>query len=345
MSDLLIRQDGRAGRITLNRPKALNAVTWDMVREIHQALRDWADNDAVALVIIDAAGDRAFAAGGDIVDLYNASRGGDLNYGRTFWAEEYRLNLYMAEFPKPLVSMMHGFTMGGGVGVSCHCSHRIVDESVQIAMPECGIGLIPDVGGSWLLARTPQGLGPFIGVTGYRMGPGDAIFAGFADHFVPRERWAALIANLCECGDVAVIDHVKIEAPDMPLDSLGPAAKIFGAPTLNGVLERLDASDHPDAAGWRKALEKQSPLAAAAAIATIDAAAGMTLKEAFAQEYRFVWRAVEKSDFLEGIRAQVIEKDRSPKWRHGLHTVSTKEVDAMLAPLGADEWTSSPEAG
>ena len=185
MSDILIRKIGRAGRITLNRPDALNALTYAMIHDIEAALDAWRDDDEVALVVIDAAGEKAFSAGGDIAEMYRTGTAGDFAYGRTFWADEYRVNAKIAEYPKPYVAFMQGFTMGGGVGVSCHGSHRVVGESSRIAMPECGIGLIPDVGGSFLLARAPGRLGEYLGTTGTRMGPGDAIFAGFADLFIP----------------------------------------------------------------------------------------------------------------------------------------------------------------
>ncbi len=341
MSDVLIRIDGRAGRITLNRPKALNAVTWEMVRQIDAALWSWRDADAVDLVIIDAAGERAFAAGGDIVDLYAASRGGDLTYGRRFWDEEYQLNIHMAHYPKPIVSLMHGFTMGGGVGISCHCSHRVVDESVQIAMPECGIGLIPDVGGSWLCARAPHAVGQLIGLTGHRMGPGDAIFAGFADSYVPRDRWPALITALCETGDVAGLAEATSATPESSLrddDVTSP----FGESTVPAIAEALKGVGTEAANGWHRALCKQSPLSVVCAQDAISTARDLTLAEAFAREYRFVWRAVEQSDFLEGIRAQVIDKDRKPRWRHSSFAdVTAQDVASMLAPLGEDEWSVS----
>jgi len=194
--EAVIRSVGRAGRITLNRPKALNALTHDMVRAIDAALQGWADADAVEVVVIDAAGERAFCAGGDVADLYAAGRAGDYGEGRRFWRDEYRMNARLAAFPKPVVTLMQGYTMGGGVGVGCHASRRVVGESSRIAMPECGIGMLPDVGGSWLLAHAPGRLGEYLALTAARMGPGDAIHAGFADHYIPESRWRGVIAEL-----------------------------------------------------------------------------------------------------------------------------------------------------
>lgn len=340
MSDIWTRIDGRAGRITLQRPKALNAVTWDMIRVIAQALEDWRTDDAVDLVLIDAEGDRAFAAGGDIVDLYQTGRSGDFDFGRRFWAEEYRLNLMIAQYPKPYIALMQGFTMGGGVGISCHGSHRIVDESSQIAMPECGIGLIPDVGGSWLLARAPSNLGAFIGLTGYRMGPGDAIFAGFADTFVPRERWPDLTKALCETGDADLTSTYAASAPDGRLQGASEISEWFGLQTLPAILECLDAAGTDEARAHTKALGRQSPLSAVCGLNAIRRARTLSLKDALAQEYRYVFRCMEHGDFLEGIRAQVIDKDRAPNWRHSnINAVALDEANAMLSSLGDDELT------
>ena len=152
MSDIDIRVHGRVGRITLNRPKALNALTWEMCRAIERALDAWAADDAVAMLLIEGEGEKAFCAGGDLAEMYASGRRGDWSYGRRFWTDEYRMNLKLFRFPKPVASFLQGFTMGGGVGVGCHGSHRIVGETSKIAMPECGIGLVPDVGGSLILA-------------------------------------------------------------------------------------------------------------------------------------------------------------------------------------------------
>ena len=196
MSDIHIRISGKAGHITLNRPSALNALTYEMVREIERALRLWTHDPDVALVIIDAQGSKAFCAGGDIAQLYETGCAGDFTYGQGFWRDEYRLNALMATYDKPIISFLQGFTMGGGVGVGCHASHRIVGESSRIAMPECGIGLVPDVGGSLLLAQAPGRLGEYYGLTAKRMEAGDALLTGFADYFIPEEAWEQLKSDL-----------------------------------------------------------------------------------------------------------------------------------------------------
>ncbi|MEX0339513.1 MAG: enoyl-CoA hydratase/isomerase family protein [Arenibacterium sp.] len=341
MSDILIRIEGRAGRITLNRPKALNAVTWDMIRAIDNALDNWESDDRVDLVVIDAEGERAFAAGGDIVDLYNTGKAEDYGFGRRFWAEEYRLNARIKAYPKPYVALMHGFVMGGGVGISCHGSHRVVDETAQIAMPECGIGLIPDVGGSWLLANAPKSFGEFIGLTGYRMSAADAIFAGFADTYIPRENWPALIRDLEATGDAACIETYQASTiPDSTLMAWPETSTWFMGSTMANIIDTLQHAGVENADKHLKTLRRQSPLSVVCGFNAIRAAAQMDLREALAQEYRYVWRCMEHGDFLEGIRAQVIDKDRMPAWRHDLiEAVSATQADAMLAQLGENELT------
>ncbi len=343
MTDLLVRKQARAGRITLTRPEALNALSYQMCLEIEAALDAWRDDDAVALVIIDAEGARAFCAGGDIQEMYDTGRVGDYSYGRKFWADEYRLNAKIAAFPKPYIALMHGFTMGGGVGVSCHGSHRVVCETSQIAMPECGIGLVPDVGGSALLAAAPGRLGEYFGLTAARMGPADALHARFADFYVPYDRWPVLIEQLCTSGDA---DLVRIFAASEQTPQKGAAQQAqaeigaaFAAETLADILAALDKSDSDIAAGAAKSMRRNSPLSMGCALRLIrDARATPGLPAALAREFRFTFRSAEQGDFIEGIRAAIIDKDRNPVWQHPApEAVTGDDISAMLAPLGADE--------
>ncbi len=341
MADIDIRIQGRAGRITLNRPEALNALTYAMCLEIEAALDRWREEQEVALVIIDAVGDKAFSAGGDIQQMYETARAGDYAYGRRFWADEYRLNAKIADYPKPYIALMQGFTMGGGVGVSCHGSHRVVCESSQIAMPECSIGLIPDVGGSHLLARAPGRLGEYFGLTAARMGPADALHAGFADHYIPRAHWPGLIDALCETGDAGAVARLaeKPEAPGPAEAAQGEIDAAFSGETLADILAALAASPSDLARSAEKAMRRNSPLSMACTLRLIRAArAAPGVGAALAREFRFTWRSAELGDFVEGIRAAIIDKDRKPGWRHaGPEAVTDAEIDAMLAPLGADE--------
>lgn len=336
MSDILIRRQGRAGRITLNRPDALNALTHDMLRAIGTALDDWQDDAAVALVLIDATGDRAFCAGGDIADLYRTGMAGDFAFGQAFWRDEYRINARIAGYRKPVASLLHGFTMGGGVGIGCHARLRIVGDDSRIAMPECGIGLVPDVGGSLLLARAPDALGRYLGTTGARMGPGDAIHAGFADRYLPGDGWDAARRLLCDTGDPAAVNALFRAAPPAPLAARQTQIdRLFAGRSLGDVIAALRADTGDFAADALQRMARNSPLAMACAI-EIQNRLGRgdpTILDALDLEYRFVARAMQHGDFLEGIRAAIIDRDRDPRWRNGLDGVAADRVAAMLAPL------------
>lgn len=339
MSEIDIRVTGRAGRITLTRPKALNALTYDMCLGIETALRNWREDDAVDLVIFDAAGDKAFCAGGDIAKLYETGKAGNYDFGHQFWRDEYRLNAYLKEYPKPTVSFMQGFTMGGGVGIGCHCAHRVVGESSQIAMPECGIGLVPDVGGTFILANAPGKLGVYLGLTAGRMQAGDAVLAGFADVFIPEETWADLIELLEASGDAGLVER---HAETLPASSLQANSELidrhFGGRTLGDILDSLRGDDGAFVQKALSAVQRNSPLSMACALdlQRLMAQGPNTIRTALELEFRYIWRAMEHGDFLEGIRAQIIDKDRNPQWQFADGDVPKAAVDRMLAPLGAD---------
>lgn len=341
--DIEIRRDGVAGRITLTRPKALNALSYDMAMAIDAALKDWQDGDDVQLIILDAEGDKAFCAGGDIQQLYDTGRAGDYAYGRRFWRDEYRLNARLAGYAKPIVSFMQGFVMGGGVGIGCHVATRVLGESTQIAMPECGIGLVPDVGGSLLLARAPGRMGEYLGLTAARMRAGDAIHAGFGDLFIPQDRWPQLIAALCDGMDISQLQGEAQAADSEMAAQQGEIDQLFHS-TLADTVAALEASDSDFAAAALKAIRRNSPLAMAATLAMLDRLRPEAdIREALALEYRFTSRAMEHADFLEGIRAQIIDRDRTPVWRLTIDEISEDDVAKMLAPLGAEELTFEEE--
>ena len=342
MSDIHIQVEGRVGRITLNRPKALNAVTYQMCLDIDQALQNWAGDDAVAMVLIDAVGDRAFSAGGDLGEMYATGTAGNFDYGRRFWRDEYRMNKRMFEFPKPVATLLQGFTMGGGVGVGCHASHRVVGDSSRIAMPECGIGLVPDVGGSLLLARAPGRCGEYLGITGARMGPGDAIYAGFADYYIPEALWQALVETLVQTADWEAVDRAAQPQPSSTLAAdQAQINAIFGGETLRDI---LNAARHAPSEFTETALSriaKNARLSMACAVELIHRARERDRMDvALEQEYRFTFRAMDQGDFLEGIRAQIIDKDQTPIWAHArAEDVTLAEVSRMLLPLGDDKLT------
>lgn len=340
-ADAIILIEGQAGRVTLNRPKALNALTAEMAVALENTLDQWRDDPTVKLVILDAEGS-SFCAGGDIADLYEAGRKGDFEFGRAFWRQEYRLNYKISTYPKPVVSFLQGFTMGGGVGVGCHASHRIVGESSKISMPECTIGLIPDVGGSLLLANAPGNFGIYLGLTGARMKAADAIHADFADHYVPETEWNSLKRSLVENDDA-----INIPGFERPKSNLvaecESIASAFEYDTLAEISSALQTNPSEAAQKAFSLISNGSPIALACALQTIRAAKGMTLADALRQEYRFSYRAQNEADFLEGIRALIIDKDFSPKWKHTNLCVPSSEVSEMLAPLGQNEWQEDGE--
>ncbi|MEL6958549.1 MAG: enoyl-CoA hydratase/isomerase family protein [Pseudomonadota bacterium] len=328
---VVIRKDGRAGRITLNRPKALNALTWSMCRAIEAALDEWAADDAVALVVIDGAGDKAFCAGGDIQEMYARGTVGDFAYGDAFWRDEYRMNAKLFNFPKPVATFLHGFTMGGGVGVGCHGSHRVVCEGSVISLPEVSIGLVPDVGGSLLLARAPGRLGEYLGLTADRMEAADAIHAGFADYFVRQAAWPDLIDAVCATGDWTLIDAAATPAPDSRLAAWQTEIDaVFGGETLGDIHRAMPATLSKPLAHAQKLMARNSPLAQEVTVGLIHKVRMRdTIEAALDHEFRFTSRAMEKGDFLEGIRAAIIDRYRNPRWR----AYTGADIVAMTYPV------------
>jgi enoyl-CoA hydratase/carnithine racemase len=345
-AEIEIRVAGRCGRITLRRPAALNALTLPMIEAIDAALRGWAEDDSIAMLLIDAEGDRAFCAGGDLAEIYATGIAGDYSFARRFWRTEYRMNARLFEFPKPVATFLQGFTMGGGVGVGCHGSHRVVGDDSRIAMPEVGLGLVPDVGGSLLLARAPGRLGEYLAVTARRMGPGDAIRAGFADYHVPEADWPQLIAQLERTADWRRIDAAAGSPPPAALAAHQPQIdNAFGGATLGDVLRGLEAEADGFAHDTMARMAAHDPLAMAAALDLVRRARGSDgIRPALAAEYRFTHRAPECGDFLEGIRALIIDKDRRPVWRHDdPRAVPARAVSDMLMPLGEADWRFEAE--
>ena len=341
MIDILIAKDGVAGRITLNRLPALNALTYEMCNAIVVALDIWQSDPEITLVIFDAMGQKAFCAGGDIVELYSTGQLGNFAYGQSFWRDEYRLNAKIKAFPKPVISFMQGFIMGGGVGLGCHSSHRVVGDSSQIAMPECGIGLVPDVGGSLILANAPGRLGEYLGTTATRLNAGDAIMAGFADHYIPEEKWPGLIEALGEIGDCRPLFATAQEPPEGPVTrDKDHIDRCFSGNALADIIKVLRSEDTPFSQSSLKAMRRNSPLSMACEIEIVHRLRGTTdIRKALELEYRFTYRAMEHGDFLEGIRAAIIDKDRIPHWQHQIDEVPMVAMSRMLLPLGAAKLT------
>jgi len=341
--EVIIRREGRAGRITMNRPKALNALTYPMVLAIHDALKAWERDPEIALVILDGAGDRALCAGGDVRAIYDSAAQGS-GFARRFWADEYRLNAAISRYPKPYVAFMDGIVMGGGIGLSGHCSHRIVTERSQLAMPETGIGLIPDVGGTWLLAHAPGDTGVYLGLTGERMRGAGTIYARFADTFVPSSRLEELAAALGEAADASAVDGIiaRFSEPPPQSDLASHAREIDAAFSFGSVEAIRDALAKMESDWSRKTLsdlDSRSPLALKLTLAAIRNARTLTsLEAALNVEFRLTVRLLEHGEFLEGVRALLVDKDKSPKWNPPrLEDVTEEMVAHFLSPLPPDE--------
>ena len=336
--DLLIRIDGRAGCITLNRPKALNALTYPQVGRIQATLDLWRDDPAVELVILDGAGDRGLCAGGDIRAMYDSAPSGSA-FAARFWFDEYRLNATIARYPKPYVALMDGIVMGGGIGLSGHASRRIVTERSQLAMPETGIGLIPDVGGTWLLSRGKGGLGIYLALSGARMAAADAILAGFADSYVPAARLPDLIAKLsARPGDDIddIIEAHEDPVPEAKLGILQPSLdRWFDHDSVEAILAALHTTTDEVAASARAELLTRSPTSLKLTLKAVrDARRLPSLEDALKVEYRLVCRLFESGEFIEGIRALIVDKDRQPKWRPETVADVTPDIVARyFAPM------------
>ncbi|MCW2286589.1 enoyl-CoA hydratase [Rhodoblastus acidophilus] len=335
-AEILLAREGRLGLITLNRPKAINALTVNMVRIITRALEDWAHDDRVATILIRGAGERGLCAGGDIVAIYNAARTGD-RAPVDFWREEYALNLMIAEYAKPIVVVMHGIVMGGGVGVSAHAAHRIVTEGSSVAMPEVSIGFIPDVGGTFLLSRAPGELGTHLAMTAGRAGPADCLLLGLADLYVPQDRLSTL-TDLREC---ATHDDVRavlsaLSGPVGPAPLAQERAWIdaaYAADTVEEICAALAARPEPAAQAALAQLGKHSPTSLKVTLRALrQARAYGRLAPCLDMELVAASACLGGSDFPEGIRAAVIDKDRAPKWTPArLDDVGEAEISRYFA--------------
>jgi len=311
---VLVSVDGQAGRITLNRPDTLNALTLEMVRLIDAALDQFERDESIATIVIDSVGERALCAGGDIRSLYEAAVAKDPS-PRTFWAEEYRLDARIARSAKPIVAVMDGIVMGGGVGISAHASHRVVTERSVVAMPEVGIGFAPDVGGTWLLSHAPGELGTHAALTTDRLGAADAIMCGLADRYVSVEGLAALYLEL---GTVDADRAVADAASDPPEGKLAERRRwidqCYSSDSAEEIVARLRARGDEASAAADK-IESNSPTAVKVALRALRTARQLPgLERCFEMEYRISTTFLDTPDFVEGIRAAVIDKDRSPHW-------------------------------
>jgi len=342
--EIIVREERALRRLTLNRPKALNALTLDMIATMTTCLRAWAHDPAVGVVLIDGAGERALCAGGDIRALYDAARARDFSLPERFWADEYRLDLLIARYPKPVVALMDGVVMGGGVGISAHAAHRVVTERSAVAMPEVGIGFFPDVGVSYLLARTPGLCGTHLALTGERMGAADAIYCGLADVNVPTVRLVDVPAALADCRRAQEVMAALESVSAPPLAGQMAAGRVwidrcYSAGTVEEIVARLDGDAGAEAQAAAATIAGKSPTSLKVTLRNIrDAAAFPNLEQGFQQDYRIALACIHGHDFPEGIRAAIVDKDRSPRWQPDkLADVTPAIVERHFRAVGALE--------
>ena len=345
--DIRFERHGRLGVVVLDRQQALNALTHAMVRALSAQLADWREDSGIGAVLVKPAPGRAFCAGGDIVAVTELVRRGGVTAAVPFFHDEYRLNWRIHTYPKPYVALLDGITMGGGVGISVHGDFRIATERTQFAMPETGIGFFPDVGGTWFLPRCPGEVGMYLGLTGARLTGADCVDAGVATHGVPSDRLAEVESALIACAEAAdpheaiaecLAGH-ELSSDHRPLRALRPGIdRCFAEETLAGVLARLEAEPGGFGASQHRELNQKSPFALALTFAQLRRGRELSIEEALRLEYRMVHRVLSAHDFVEGVRALLIDKDRRPRWRHaGLGDVPASEVAACMAPLPAGE--------
>lgn len=336
--EVLTEVDGNVGLITLNRPKAINSLNQQMVDALSAILTDWADDAAVRAVVLSGAGERGLCAGGDVVSIYHSARKDGVE-ARRFWRDEYLLNAQIAEFPKPYVAVMDGIVMGGGVGVSAHANTRVVTDTSKIAMPEVGIGFIPDVGGVYLLSRAPGGLGLHAALTGAPFSGADAIAMGFADHYVPHGDVEAFRRAVVADGVENALAKYAVEPPPGELAAQRNwIDDCYAGDTVEDIVAALRDHDAGPANDAADLIATRSPIALSVTLAAVRRAANLaTLKDVLVQDYRVSSASLRSHDLVEGIRAQLIDKDRNPKWSPAqLAAVTAADVEAYFAPLDDD---------
>ena len=348
--EILFEQRGRLGLVTLNRVKALNALTYGMVRALDAQLEIWAGDDSIGVVAIRGAGEKAFAAGGDIRWLFDTGQGGAEGARNfAFFADEYRLNTRIKRYPKPYVGLMDGIVMGGGVGVSIHGMRRVAGDRTMFAMPETGIGLFPDVGATWFLPRLPGAVGMWLGLTGARLKTADAVAAGVCDVYVPSgvheevldalARFDAGAREPVEALDWVLEAFARVPEQETVLDRYrAQIDRHFAGETVEAVLGSLGADDLAWAGEQRAAILTKSPTSTRIAFRQIRAGAGLSFEDCMRLEYRLARYCMTHPDFYEGVRALIIDKDNAPNWQPAtLAQADEAFVAEAFADLGKEE--------
>jgi enoyl-CoA hydratase len=334
-SDIASRVDGAVGFVTLNRPKAINSLNQSMVDGLRAVLTAWEHDNAISAVVLSGAGERGLCAGGDVVAIYHSARA-DGAEARRFWHDEYLMNGQIGRFPKKYVALMDGIVMGGGVGVGAHANTRVVTETSKVAMPEVGIGFIPDVGGAYLLSRAPGSLGLHAALTGAPFSGADAIALGFADHYVPHAKLDALRQAIAADGVESAVAAHAVEPPASQLAAQRDwIDHCYAGDTLADIVAALRGHDAGPANDAANLIATRSPIALSVTLEAVRRAAKLdTLEDVLAQDYRVSSASLRSHDLVEGIRAQLVDKDRNPKWSPAsLSQVSAADVEAYFAPV------------
>lgn len=335
------RVEKGVGLLTLNRPKAINSLTYDMIAAMNAVLAEWEADDAVRVVVLSGAGERGLCAGGDVVAVHDSAKI-DGVAARRFFRDEYVLNAQIARFPKPYVALMDGIVMGGGVGVGGHANIRIVTDTSKVAMPEVGIGFIPDVGGTYLLSRAPGQLGLHAALTGAPFSGADAIALGFADHYVPHDRLEKFTKAIID-SDIATA--LAVHGTNAPSSDL-PAQRnwideCYGGESVADIVAALQARGDERARAAADQILTRSPIALSVTLAAVRRARELpSLEAVLTQEYRVSSQSVRSHDLVEGIRAQLVDKDRNPQWvPKTLAEVTKADVEEFFQPVSDDlEW-------
>jgi enoyl-CoA hydratase len=340
---VLFERMGKLGLMTLNRPKALNALNMPMIELMHEQLDLWEADPEVTAVLARGAGDRAYCAGGDLKDTWQAMQDPELTWYINLFRREYRLDWRIKTYPKPFVAVIDGIVMGGGAGVSVNGAFRVATERTRFAMPECSIGIYPDVGATWFMSHFPGKMGLFMGLTSLHAGGADAHYLGAATHYVTSGHLHALTEALVEASQTqhvlpavkAALDRCHETPPQSHLAPLQEAIdRVFSKPSLPGILEALAKEEGGWAADARQQVARNSPFSLAVCHRQLTTAEGLSFEDCMRREFAMSLRFGKEADFREGMRAQIVDKDRNPTWRHAsISKIDQAEIDAIFAPL------------
>lgn len=339
--EVIIRRKGAAGFLTLNRPKAIHALTADMDHAMTEALLQWQGDPEVKVVIIDHSEGRGFCSGGDINLLRNSALNDGGVTGRKFFYEEYQLNHLLFTYPKPVIAFMDGITMGGGVGISQPAAYRVATENTRYAMPETGIGLFPDVGGGWYLARLSGRIGQFLALTGARLNGAECLWAGLCTHYLPAESLPEAKSRIAAGEDIAaVLSSLSVEPPEARIAAnAGLIAQHFASDRFEDILASLEADGGEWAMKELETLRAKSPQTCKVALRQLADSAKLTdFADNMAMEYRIASRVLTRPDFAEGVRAVIVDKTNDPKWDPPTpEGVSDELIESIFAPLPQEE--------